>query len=121
MPKNDRAITGSQQQQEPLKVAADPTACIFDGHVETSFRTADAQDLVLTYSDASTLSKGDPFSLSWAVFHSSLETTPETAAVIDRHTIIHNPNFDAHIFKIHVKSIACCQKLSDRIIEKNKQ
>lgn len=53
-----------------------------------------------TYSDDSTLSNIDLFSVSLAVFPTDLKTILETAAAINLLTTIQNPNFDAHLFNI---------------------
>lgn len=57
------------------------------------------QAFLLTYLDASTLSRY-VFSLALAVSLESLETTSDTAAVIDPLTIIQDLNFDRQLFKI---------------------
>lgn len=120
MPQKHKAPTVSQEQQVPKKMAVNTMACHSDGPVETCSCTTDVQDLLLTYSDASTLSRGDLLSLSLAVSLANLETTSGTAAIIDLLTIIQDPDFDAQRFNIQVKSIACCRKISDRIVKKHK-
>lgn len=76
--------------------------------------------LLLTYLDASTISKDDLLSLSLAISLDSQKITSGTAAVIDLFTNIQSPNFSAHHFKTQVINIARCKKLSDRTVKKHK-
>lgn len=51
MPRKHRAPTGSQEQQEPKKVAVDTEVCHSDEPIETCFCTTDWHDLRPTSSD----------------------------------------------------------------------
>lgn len=101
-------------------MAVHTTACHPAGTVKTYSCTADVWDLLLTYSDASQLSLVDLSSCSLAVSLVSLETASGTAVVIDLLTIIPDSNFDAPFYNIQVKSMTCCQKISDFLAKKHK-
>lgn len=77
-----RAPLGSQQQQESNEVAVDSTARPSVRPVETFYCTTNVQYLLLTFSDASTLSIDDLLSLSLAISLACLKTISGTAAVI---------------------------------------
>lgn len=64
---------------------------------------------------------GDLLSLFLAVSLACLETSCETAVAIGLFTIIQAPDFDAYLLSIEVKSIACCQNISGRIVKNIKQ
>lgn len=88
MPLKHDASTGLRKQQELKKMAVDTTECHPAGPVETCSCSTDVQVLLLTYSDASTLSRGDLLCIPLAIFLASLETPCGTATVIDLLTII---------------------------------
>lgn len=58
------------------------------------------------------------FSLSASLARPHIKSGP--AAVIDLLIIIQDPEFDTNLFIVQVKSIYCCQKISDRIVENHK-
>lgn len=92
-----------------------------DGLIETCSCTIGVQITLPAYSEVSTLSSGDLWSLSLGVSLANLEATSGTAAVIDLLTIIRGPDFDAQLFNSEVNSIANCRKIHDRIGKKNNQ
>lgn len=100
-----------------MAVAA--TARSSDVAVETC--TTDVRDTLLTYSEASTLSRGDLLSVSFVISFSSLETTSGTATVIDFVEIVQDHDVDAHLYNAQFMSMACCQKTFDHKVEKHKQ
>lgn len=75
------------------------------------------QNLLLTFSDASTLSRDDWLTLSSAVSVAILENISRTAAVIDLLTIIQGPDFDTYVFNVQSKSVARCRNISDRVVK----
>lgn len=77
--------------------------------------------MMLSYSDAYKLSRGDLLNLSFAVSLASLKTIFAIAAVIDLFTIIQYITFEAYFLNVQVRSIMCCQKLSNTIVKKHKQ
>lgn len=109
MPQPHKAPTGSQDQLKPKRMALDTTACHTDRPVETCSCTTVVQDLLLSYSHASTLSLVDVLSLYLSVLFTSLKSSFGNAAVIDPLANVQNLNFDAQLFFIKVKTIACCQ------------
>lgn len=99
----------------------DTTARLPDEPVETCLFTTDVQDTLLTYSDASTLSRKDLLSQFLTGSLATLEPTSGIAAVIDFLTNIQDFDFDAHLFMNQVKSKTSGQKDSDLIVKKHKQ
>lgn len=91
-------------------MAVDTTACRIDEPVGTFSWTTDVQGLLVTYSDASTISRCDQLSQLLVVSFAISENVIGEAAVMDLLTIIHDLNFDAHLFNIQVKTITCCEK-----------
>lgn len=89
-----------------------------DRAVETSSCTTDAKDYHLIYLYGPTLSRSDQLDLPLAYFLAGHETTSETAAVIELFANTKGPGFEVDLFNIQVKSLACCQKISDRIVRK---
>lgn len=112
-------LVGSQKQPEPHKIVVDSTPHHFDGALRIRFCSMDLQDTQLIYPDASIVMRGDLFSQSLAVFLASLDTTSGTAAVINLLTIIQDLAFFAHLLNCQAKSIACCENISARIVEKH--
>lgn len=102
-------------------MVVDTTAGYFYEPVEIFFCTPDTQATMLTYLDAFTSLISNQLSLNLPVSISSQENTIGSAAVIDLFTIILDPDFDAQIFTIQVKSIAHCPKVSDWIVKKDDQ
>lgn len=96
------ASVGSQKHQEPKKLGMDTTVSYPEEPLETCSCKIALHDLLLTYSDASTISKRDLLSLFITVSLAGLETIAKTAAVIDLLTIIQYPDFDVHPIKIQV-------------------
>lgn len=76
------------------------------------------QDVLLTYSNSSTVSMSDLLCLTLTDSLTSLKTMFRTAAANDLLTIIRDPDFDAHLSNVQVKNIACCEKIADCIVKK---
>lgn len=96
-------------------------ACCTDGPLETCSCKTDLPDLLLTYLNASWLSKGDLLSLSVAFFLASLLAISETAAIMDLLINIQCLDFDAQHLNVPVKSIAGCWNISAHVVKKHKQ
>lgn len=95
-----KAPTGPQKQQSPNQMVLDATAFHPLGPVETYRCSKDGQDLLLFYSDASTLSRSNLLSPSLVVPFSSLKAIFGTASVTNIAKIIQDSEFDAHDIKI---------------------
>lgn len=111
-----KALTGSQEQQDPNEMEVDTKARHYDQPVKDCSYTTDVQDTMLTYLSAFTPSRGNLLSLSLSVSVVSLKVTAVTAAVIDLLKVIFDPYFVEHIFTNQVKSIAKCPKVSNHIV-----
>lgn len=107
MPQKQKALKRSQRQQEQKKTAVETTACHPDRPVKTCYCTTDVQNLLLTYSDASSVSRCDLWSLPLAASLTSLEIASETTAFVELLTIIQDSESNTHTLKIQVESIAC--------------
>lgn len=99
----------------------DTPACHPEAPMKLFLSITDLQDLLLLYSDASTLLTDDPLSLSLAVSIARLESTSVAAALCGQHTINLDFNFDAQLLNIQVESIALCRKVSNRIVKRHKR
>lgn len=100
MPQKDKATTSSQEQQEPWKMAVETMASHFNESVKFCFCTRDVQELLLTYSVAFTLPRGDQLSLYLALSFDSLDYVSGTADVSDLLTINQDSDFDAQLVNI---------------------
>lgn len=114
MNQKDRALTGSQQQQEPKQMTIDTAARHRDGPVDTYSCATVAQDLRLNYPIASMLRRSDLLGLFLVVPLAGLKTTFRTSVVVDLSTIVQDPDFDARLISIKFKSILCCPKAFQR-------
>lgn len=121
MSRKYKAVTGLEKQKERDQVTMDATTRHLNGPVQICSQTGDVEYLPFIGSNTSTFSKGDLLSISLAIFLANLETTSRTAAGIDLHKIIQDPDFDAHLSNIKVKDIECFHDISDRIVKLYKQ
>lgn len=78
----DKALTGSQEQQQPNKLTVDSTLRHLDRPVQTCSCTMVVRDLLFIYMDAFTLSMSDLLNSSLAISLASLETVSGAAAAI---------------------------------------
>lgn len=100
-------------------MAVNATVCPPDGSFKTCSCTINVQDLLLNYSDTSTLPRSDLLCLSLAVSLARLETSFGTAVVIELLTITMNPNFAAQLFSIQIKFIAWCLNIFNHTFKKH--
>lgn len=120
MPQIEKALRGSQEQQEPHKMAVNTTARHYQGPAETCSCTVDMQNFQLTWSYASKLTRSDIFSLFLPVSPDGLEITSVPAARAHLLTNTQDSNFDAYIISIQVKSTAFCRKIFGHVVNKRK-
>lgn len=117
---NEKALTVSQQKQEPNKVAVDTNGYQSDNLFETCSCTTAVLDTLLSYLDASTVSKRDVMNLSLPIPLACQYYVLRTASDNCVLTIIYDLHVDARLLSTQVKSIKCYSKHCNHIVRNHK-